>query len=51
MNPSPTLALPPFVTLGSGGCLVVFLVLLGAFLTFMVMLMGFALLGQILALP
>ncbi len=34
----------------SGGCLVTFLVLLGAFLTFMVMLMGLALAGQILAL-
>ncbi len=34
----------------SGGCLVTFLVLLGAFLTFMVMLMGLALAGQILVL-
>lgn len=34
----------------SGGCLVTFLVLLGAFLTFMVLLMGLALAGQILAL-
>ena len=51
VNNSPTLAFPPFVTLGSGGCLVVFLVLLGAFLSFMVLLMGFALLGQLLALP
>lgn len=34
----------------SGGCLVTFLVLLGAFLTFMVLLMGLALAGQILTL-
>lgn len=34
----------------TGGCLVVFLVLLGAFLTFLVMLMGLALAGQILML-
>lgn len=40
---------PPQLT-HSGGCLVVFLVLLGAFLTFAVMLMGLALAGQILTL-
>ena len=34
----------------AGGCLVVFLVLLGGFLTFLVMLMGLALAGQILML-
>jgi hypothetical protein len=52
------LALPalPALPLGqpalsrSGGCLVTFLVLLGAFLTFMVLLMGLALAGHMLAL-
>lgn len=45
----PTMPSPPQLT-RSGGCLVVFLVLLGAFLTFAVMLMGLALAGQILTL-
>lgn len=41
-----TIPAPPALS-RSGGCLVVFLVLLGALLTFLVMLMGLALAGQI----
>lgn len=45
----PPLPLPPALS-RSGGCLVVFLVLLGAVLTFLVMLMGLALASQVLTL-